>query len=112
MLVTTLGDHRRIAQERSVRSVRAALESVELDLRNLKSTTDMDVLRCQTPEMNAKQLWAHLLAYNVIRLLMAQAASNAGMQPRAISFKHTVQLWTSGWRVGCLLRTTTGDCSH
>ena len=44
--------------------------------------------------MNDKQLWVHLLAYNVIRLLMAQAASNADVDPRNLSFKHTVQLWT------------------
>jgi hypothetical protein len=54
----------------------------------------MDVLSCQTPEMNEKQLWVHLLAYNLIRLLMAQAASKAGIDPRELSFKHTVQLWT------------------
>jgi len=54
----------------------------------------MDVLSCQTPQMNEKPLWVHLLAYNVIRLLMAQAASNAGVDPRDLSFKHTVQLWT------------------
>lgn len=68
--------------------------NVELDLRNLKTTTGMDGLSCQTPEMNNKQLWVHLLAYNVIRLLMAQAASNADVDPRSLSFKHTVQLWT------------------
>ena len=44
--------------------------------------------------MNDKQLWVHLLAYNVIRLLMAQAASNANLDPRNLCFKHTVQLWT------------------
>ena len=44
--------------------------------------------------MNEKQLWVHLLAYNVIRLLMAQAACNAELDPRSLSFKHTVQLWT------------------
>ncbi len=54
----------------------------------------MDVLSCQTPQMNEKQLWVHLLAYNVIRLLMAQAACNSGVDPRSLSFKHTVQLWT------------------
>ena len=54
----------------------------------------MDVLSCQTPTMNDKQLWVHLLAYNVIRLLMAQAACNANVDPRSLSFKHTVQLWT------------------
>ena len=53
----------------------------------------MDVLSCQTPQMNEKQLWVHPLAYNVIRLLMAQAASNASVDPRGLRFKHTVQLW-------------------
>lgn len=38
-----------------------------------------------------KELWLHLLAYNLIRLLMAQAALDAGLHPREISFKHTVQ---------------------
>ena len=73
---------------------RARRTHVELDLRNLKTTTAMDVLSCQTPQMNEKQLWVHLLAYNVIRLLMAQAASNAGVNPPELSFKHAVQLWT------------------
>ena len=52
------------------------------------------MLRCQTPEMNNKQLWVQLLAYSVIRWLMAQAARHAGVDPRELSFKHTVQLWT------------------
>ena len=42
--------------------------SVELDLRNLKTATGMAVLSCQTPQMNDKQLWSILLAYNLIRL--------------------------------------------
>ena len=42
---------------------------------------------------NEKQLWVHLLAHNVIRLLMAQAAAKAGVEPRGLSFKHTLQLW-------------------
>lgn len=37
----------------------------------------------------------HLLAYNVIRLLMAQAACKAKVDPRSLSFKHTVQLRTA-----------------
>ena len=68
--------------------------NVELDLRNLKTTTCMDVLRCQTPQINDKQWWVHLLAYNVIRLLMAQAAGNADVDRRNLSFKHTVPLST------------------
>ena len=93
VLVTTMLDHRRVSKD-DLSELYARRWNVELDLRNLKTTTGMDVLSCQTPEMNEKQLWVHLLAYNVIRLLMAQAACNAGIDPRELSFKHTVQLWT------------------
>jgi len=93
VLVTTLLDQRRVGKD-DLSQLYARRWNVELDLRNLKTTTGMDVLSCQTPQMNDKQLWVHLLAYNVIRLLMAQAASNAGLDPRGLSFKHTVQLWT------------------
>jgi hypothetical protein len=93
VLVTTLLDHRRV-RKTALSALYARRWNVELDLRNLKTTTGMDVLNCQTPQMNEKQLWVHLLAYNVIRLLMAQAACNAGVDPRVLSFKHTVQLWT------------------
>ena len=59
--------------------------------------------------MNEKGLWVHLLAYNVIRLLMAQAASDAGVHPRELSFKHTVQMWTA-WSSRGLSATT--DCAR
>ncbi|WP_114969631.1 IS4 family transposase [Rhodoferax ferrireducens] len=93
VLVTTLLDQRKVSKD-DLSALYARRWNVELDLRNLKTTTGMDVLNCQTPQMNEKQLWVHLLAYNVIRLLMAQAACNAGVDPRDLSFKHTVQLWT------------------
>ena len=93
VLVTTLLDHRKVSKN-DLSALYARRWNVELDLRNLKTTTGMDVLSCQTPQMNEKQLWVHLLAYNVIRLLMAQAARNVGIDPRELSFKHTVQLWT------------------
>lgn len=102
VLVTTLLDHRRVSKA-ELSALYAQRWNVELDLRNLKTTTGMDVLSCQTPQMNDKQLWVHLLAYNVIRLLMAQAACHANVDPRSLSFKHTVQLWTE-W-------TTRGLCT-
>ena len=46
---------------------------VELDFRNIKTTLGMDILRCKDPEMVEKELWVNLLAYNLVRLLMAQA---------------------------------------
>jgi hypothetical protein len=108
VLVTTLLDHRRAGKD-DLSALYARRWNVELDLRNLKTTTGMDVLSCQTPQMNDKQLWVHLLAYNVIRLLMAQAASNAGVDPRGLSFKHTVQLWTE-WVARGL--SATKDCQR
>lgn len=65
---------------------------VELDVRNIKTTLGMDQLRCRTPEMARKELWVYLLADNLIRLLMAQAALLADHVLRQLSFKHAVQV--------------------
>ncbi len=75
--------------------------NVELDLRAIKTTLQMAELSCNTPQMNEKELWVHFLAYNLIRMLMAQAAAKAAVHPRHLSFKHTVQLW-SEWVVRSL----------
>ena len=48
----------------------------------------MDVLRCQSPEMVGKEIWIHLLAYNLIRGLAAKVHDK---QPRLLSFKGTLQ---------------------
>lgn len=93
ILVTTMLEPRRV-RKRELSRLYGLRWNVELDLRNIKTTLGMDVLSCNTPQMNEKELWVHLLAYNLIRLLMAQAAYDAGVHPREISFKHTVQLWT------------------
>jgi hypothetical protein len=69
---------------------------VEVDFRNIKTTLGMDTLSCKTPDMVEKEMWVYFLAYNLIRLLMAQSALLAGLLPRQLSFKHTVQLWL-GW---------------
>jgi len=66
---------------------------VEVDLRNIKTTLGMETLSCKTPEMVEKEMWVYFLAYNLIRLLMAQSALLADVLPRQLSFKHTVQLW-------------------
>jgi hypothetical protein len=95
VLVTTLLDARAVHKSELAR-LYAHRWHVELDIRHIKTTLGMDVLRCLSPQMVEKELWVALLAYNLIRLLMVQAAHNAGVHPREISFKHTVQLW-SGW---------------
>jgi Transposase DDE domain len=63
----------------------------ELDLRSIKSTMQMRELRCKTPGLVRKEIWAHALAYNLIRTVMAQAAATHGLEPRSISFKGAMQ---------------------
>lgn len=92
VLVTTLLSSAG-ASRRALGELYVSRWNVELDLRNIKTTLGMEVLHCQTPEMNEKQLWVYLLAYNLIRLLMARSARHADVQPRQLSFKHTLQLW-------------------
>jgi len=52
--------------------------------------------------------WTYLLAYNLIRLLMAQAAAHSGQAPRQLSFKRIVQLW-SEWNSRALCRDARAD---
>lgn len=59
---------------------------VELDLRSLKQSLKMDILTCKSPEMVRKEIWAHLLGYNLLRGVMAQAALAAKVTPRQVSF--------------------------
>jgi Transposase DDE domain len=59
---------------------------VELGIRDVKQTLKMDVLRGKTPQMLRREIWAHLLAYNLVRQVMAQAARQKGISPRQISF--------------------------
>jgi len=93
----------------------------EIDIRSIKSTMRMDILRCKTPEMVHKEIWAHLLAYNLLRTAMAVAASENGVEPREISFKGAKQALTAfapklgrrghssvrGWWMRCLRRRRT-----
>jgi hypothetical protein len=65
--------------------------NAELDLRTLKQTMHMEILRCKTPELVRKEIWTHILAYNLIRTIIAQAAIQHGLYPRSISFKGAIQ---------------------
>ena len=69
--------------------------NIELDLRSIKDVLQMDVLRCKSPEMVVKEIWTHLLAYNLIRGVAAKAAAAHGKQPRRVSFKGTLQTMTA-----------------
>ncbi|KAA0446271.1 MAG: IS4 family transposase [Candidatus Thioglobus sp.] len=51
---------------------------VELDLRSIKTMMKMDILRCGSPDMVRKEIYVHLLVYNMIRALMIRAAKKKG----------------------------------
>jgi hypothetical protein len=89
-LVTTLLDPRVYRKEDLAAAFRCRWQA-ELDLRSIKHVMQMDVLRCKSPAMVRKEIWMHLLAYNLIRTLMAQAAATVGVCPRDISFKGALQ---------------------
>ena len=67
----------------------------ELDLRSLQETLGMGVLRCKSPAMVRKEVWAHLLTYNLIRAVLAQAALEFGADPRELSFTGALQALTT-----------------
>jgi len=69
--------------------------NIETDLRSIKCDLKMDVLRCKRPEMVEKEVWAHLLANNLIRRAMSRAAEAAGRSPREVSFKGALQTMTA-----------------
>jgi hypothetical protein len=65
--------------------------NIELDFRSIKDVLKMDVLRCKTPEMVRKEIGMHLLAYNLIRGVMRDAAEAHDKVPRQLSFKGALQ---------------------
>jgi hypothetical protein len=65
--------------------------TAELRLRDIKTTLRMDVLRCKSPDMVRKEILMHLLAYDLIRALMWQAAREHGRPLHRLSFAGTMQ---------------------
>lgn len=93
-LVTTMLDAKQVCKAELGRLYRARWH-IELDLRNIKATMGMHTLSCKTPAMVRKELAVYLLAYNIIRLLIVQAAAYARCRPRELSFKHALQVCTA-----------------
>ena len=91
VVVTTLLDPEQATVEKLAALYRARWNN-ELDLRSIKVALQMDMLRCKTPELVRKEIWTHVLAYNLIRTVMAQAAIRKEVPPRSISFKATLQV--------------------
>jgi len=98
VLVTTLLDAK-INPAKDLGGLFRRRWDAELDPRSLKTEMRMDVLRTRSPDMVRKEIAAHLLAYNLIRGIMAEAARVEEIKPRGLSFKgalHTVRSFEQG----------------
>lgn len=88
-LVTTLLDPQLYPAQQII-GLYARRWSLELCFRDLKSTMGMELLRCQSPEMIQKELLAYLVAHNLVRCVMAQAAAHHSVPLERVSFKGTL----------------------
>jgi len=79
---------------------------VELDIRSIKCSLGMDVLRAKTPPMVRTELWSCLLAYNLIRLKMLQSSAASGRHPRSLSFTTTLQMFGTTWVLCAVIGVT------
>jgi DDE family transposase len=90
IVVTTLHDHQTYGRD-EILDLYHERWHAEIDLRSIKTQMKMEVLRCKTPEMVRKEIWAHLLAYNLVRKVMAEAALEHHLTPRQLSFAGAMQ---------------------
>jgi len=96
--VTTLTDAKKYAKD-EIADLYNCRWQAELDIRSIKITMGMDILRCKTPEMVRKEMWTCLLAYNLIRQAMLQSAQEVGASPRTLSFTTALQTIGANWLV-------------
>lgn len=90
ILVTTLVDSKIYTKTKLAQLYKFRWE-VEVDLRHVKTTLGMEMLRGKTPEMVRKEIFVHLIAYNLLRALMWESAHNVGVSPLKVSLQGTRQ---------------------
>jgi hypothetical protein len=95
-VVTTLTDAVEYSKE-DIAELYGFRWNSELDIRSIKRTLNLDHVRCKSPEMVRREVWATLLAYNLIRATTAGAALLHDKQPRQISFTSTCQYVLASW---------------
>lgn len=88
-LVTTLLDPTLYPAEHILRAY-ARRWRLELCFDDLKTSLGMEMLSCKSSEMVQKEVYMHLIAYNLIRMIMAQAAQTHQAPLERISFKGTL----------------------
>jgi putative transposase len=98
VLVTSLLDHR-LHSRQDVADLYRYRWTAELELRDIKSTMKLDVLRRMTPEAVRQELWTGILAYNLVRHSMLQSAIAGDRMPLQLSFAASLQMLANTWVV-------------
>lgn len=86
-----------------IRSIYLSRWLEELDIRSIKCSLGMDILRAKSPAMVRTELWSCLLAYNLIRMKMLQSCSREERDPRSVSFTVSQQLLGTNWLLGAVI---------
>lgn len=120
ILVSTLTDARTVTSF-DLDALYCRRWQVEVDLRSIKAVMGMDILRAKSPAMIDKEMAVYLLAYNLLRGLMARAAAATAIIARALSFKGALQLllafqqhlrWAGKISVDTMIAHLLGAISH
>jgi hypothetical protein len=103
-MVTTLLDPARYPAEapagrQSLLQLRLARWAVETDIGHLKTTMGMHALRCRTVEGVRKELAAFWLVYNLVRVVMLEAADRQRVDVDRVSFADALR-WLRHARPG------------
>jgi hypothetical protein len=97
-LATTLLDAERYPAQDLAELYRCRWQ-VEVNLRHIKQTMKMDVLRCESPEGVRKEMLMFALVYNLVCCVIYEAASRQGVRPDRISFVDAMR-WLQQWQPG------------
>ena len=93
VIVTTLLDAQRYTAAKLSQLYGWRWQAAEVSFRHLKTTLKMEMLTAKTPEMVRKEIWTHLLAYNLLRCLMEPAAPLIAYARASLSLQRTRQLF-------------------
>jgi putative transposase len=95
-VVTTLLDPARYSRD-DIAQLYGFRWNSELDIRSIKQSLNLIHVRCKSPHMVHRELWATLLGYNLIRTTAAAAAALHDKRPRQLSFTGACQYVLASW---------------
>jgi len=115
--VTTLLDPKRYPKAKLAQLYHLRWQATEVNFKHLKTTLNMEMIWAKSPQMVRKEIWMHLLAYNLLRNLMWTSAELAQVPPMRISCKalqllnHFIPTWRQRLPRSVCVSTAYPECS-